>query len=62
MLLTDLPHITPLTRANVARNTAHTGGRARVADFKWGRDVAPLEMTTPDVVVAAGEALLLILC
>jgi hypothetical protein len=53
--LTDLPHITPLTRENSERNSALVECRATVTDYKWNDDISRLPFL-PDVVIAAGAA------
>eukprot|EP00873_Tetraselmis_striata_P008686 jgi/Tetstr1/428950/TSEL_018925.t1 len=52
-VLTDLPHITPLTRRNVDANCEGlVRGRAEVTEYEWG---APAEAlgAPPDVITAA---------
>ncbi|KAI8463651.1 MAG: hypothetical protein J3K34DRAFT_475003 [Monoraphidium minutum] len=58
VILTDLPHITPLTRANTAANLCRggAGGAAAaplVADYEWGKPAAEL---AGRVAAAAAEA------
>ncbi|KAI8467056.1 MAG: hypothetical protein J3K34DRAFT_46260 [Monoraphidium minutum] len=58
VVLTDLPHITPLTRANAAANLGRggAGGAAAaplVADYEWGEPAAAL---AGRVAAAAAEA------
>ncbi|KAI8476654.1 MAG: hypothetical protein J3K34DRAFT_463641 [Monoraphidium minutum] len=58
VILTDLPHITPLTRANAAANLGRggAGGAAAaplVADYEWGEPAAALAGRVP---AAAAEA------
>jgi predicted nicotinamide N-methyase len=43
VVMTDLPHVTPLTRVNVEGNCGHAAcGVPRVVDHAWGGDAAPL--------------------
>jgi hypothetical protein len=52
--LSDLPHVTPLCRENVAANAAALGGRATVVDHGFGDNAGPLLAHGPyDLVVAA---------
>ncbi len=52
--LTDLPHVTPLTRHNVTLNEHSTPIVPQVVDFMWGTDPAAAGLNKPwDLVVAA---------
>lgn len=50
--LTDLPHITPLTKENVDINCDVCRHRARVKDLVWGQPVEALAVR-PDLITAA---------
>ncbi|KAF5841465.1 putative methyltransferase-domain-containing protein [Dunaliella salina] len=55
VMLTDLPHILPLTQENVATNCRPIHA-AMVAEHRWGSDAAPLLQLCggyPDIIVAA---------
>jgi len=42
VLLTDLPHILPLTQENVAGNCRPAVHKAHVAEYQWGTDATSM--------------------
>ncbi|KAK9829400.1 hypothetical protein WJX72_005603 [[Myrmecia] bisecta] len=52
VVLTDLPHVTPLTQRNVDANCRQHRCRAQVVDYAWGESLAPLG-PKPDLITGA---------